>query len=109
MKQNGTYLQFSLATVSPEGLVFENRVYTNSLMIRLQWFEHAALHGNWKIPIFFLTTNHEQIFLLDTNSIQVATSVENPTLIDEKVKQVYQAEICQLKELISEKKSGGKI
>ncbi|MGM0881143.1 MAG: hypothetical protein ACQEXQ_08880 [Bacillota bacterium] len=107
MKLDETEFKFSYATVSSEGLIFENRIYTNSSMIRYQWFEQAAIYGNWKIPIFYLANDLEHIFLLDATSLNVATSIENPSLFDEDLKQAYQAAICRFKELIKENKSRG--
>lgn len=38
-----------LALVTAKGLVFKDNIYTNSQMIKYQWFEHAA--KIWRVGV----------------------------------------------------------
>ncbi|GAA0852722.1 hypothetical protein GCM10008915_71520 [Bifidobacterium pullorum subsp. gallinarum] len=38
-------VKFGIALVTAKGLQFNEKIYTNSQMIKHQWFEHAAKYG----------------------------------------------------------------
>jgi hypothetical protein len=67
------------ATVSATGLLFNGLVYTNAKMIKYKWFEHAAIDGEWQIPIFYQPQDISKIILFDLNAMEVATTVRKPS------------------------------
>lgn len=91
-------VKFGIALVTAKGLQFNEKLYTNSQMIRHQWFEHAAKYGEWECPIGYIESNLEFIVLFDKEEMEVASSIElNGTLIDENVIQAYYEGINNLK------------
>lgn len=91
-------VKFGIALITAKGLQFNEKIYTNSQMIKHQWFEHAAKYGEWECPIGYFESNLEYIFLFDKEEMEVATSVELiGTFIDESVVQAYYEGINNLK------------
>ncbi|MBB3132247.1 hypothetical protein FHS19_006976 [Paenibacillus rhizosphaerae] len=91
-------VKFGIALVTAKGLQFNEKLYTNSQMIRHQWFEHAAKYGEWECPIGYIESNLEFIVLFDKEEMEVASSIElNGTLKDENVIQAYYEGINNLK------------
>ncbi|OAB30298.1 hypothetical protein PMSD_21210 [Paenibacillus macquariensis subsp. defensor] len=88
-----------LATITANGMLFSGRMYSNELMIKYQWFEHAKNNGEWQMPIVFRPSEPDHILLLDVEGIEVATSIETNVAIDPDVKQAYFDSINNLKEL----------
>lgn len=87
-----------LALVTAKGLVFKDNIYTNSQMIKYQWFEHAAKFGEWECPIGYIESSPEYIVLFNHEQMEVATSIEiNGTLQDEAILQAYYEGINNLK------------
>ncbi|MBP1991186.1 hypothetical protein [Paenibacillus eucommiae] len=99
-KNNESKLQFGLAQITPEGLLFEERSYTNEAMIRCGWFEHASIYGAWEIPILFHSQIHNEVLLFDLQSIEVATSTEVSALQDSRESHLLNTYQDNLQELI---------
>ncbi|MFE9279608.1 hypothetical protein ACQKLN_24920 [Paenibacillus glucanolyticus] len=74
-------VRFGLGLITPKGLVFNEKTYTNAQMIKYQWFEHAAKFGDWECPIGYIESNPEYIVLFNHNEMEVATSSEVNTPI----------------------------
>ncbi|MGM0881141.1 MAG: hypothetical protein ACQEXQ_08870 [Bacillota bacterium] len=66
-------LKFSLATVTSNGLIFNDRVYTNRTLIKNNWFEAASIFGRWELPILYSDSNDD--YLID--QIDVAVAIEH--------------------------------
>lgn len=91
-------VKIGLALVTAKGLVFNEKIYTNSQMIKYQWFEHAAKFGEWECPVGYSEASPEYIVLFNHEEMEVATSVEiNGTLQNEAILQAYYEGINNLK------------
>lgn len=91
-------VRVGLALVTAKGLVFNEKTYTNTQMIKYQWFEHAAKFGEWECPIGYIESNPEYIVLFNHEEMEVATSIEvNTSILDEAVLQAYYEGINNLK------------
>ncbi|MFC7680304.1 hypothetical protein [Paenibacillus sp. GCM10028914] len=91
-------VKFGFALVTAEGLKFNDKIFSNSQMIKHQWFEHAAKYGEWECPIGYIESNLEFIVLFNKEEMEVATAVEiNGILKDEVVLQAYYEGINNLK------------
>ncbi|BFT72314.1 hypothetical protein [Paenibacillus sp. P36] len=95
-------LHLDIAQVTPKGLFFEGKTYTNSNMIKKKWFEHALREGTWQIPILFLRPNLDFLLIFDSGTYVIATPVEinqsPPEIIN-----IYQEKLRALKEQFFEK------
>ncbi|MDF2652308.1 MAG: hypothetical protein K0Q73_8113 [Paenibacillus sp.] len=88
--------ELGLATVSNKGVLFNGLVYTCANIIKLKWFEQAAVKGEWKVIILYDPQNLIDILLFDIHSIDVATTVQTPREDDQTLQ--YQGAIRSLKE-----------
>lgn len=92
-------IRVGLATVSRNGLLINGIYYSNSKMIKKQWFEHAKINGEWQIPVLFDSSNVNQIMLFDFNNMELASSIENKVVDwDPLILIAYQEAIENLKE-----------
>lgn len=89
--------QCGLATVTSKGLLFNHIFYTSPQMIKGQWFQHAAQHGDWVIPILFDAFHADYIVLLEFNQLVVAPASSNAADIDPDVIKAYQDAFRNLK------------
>ncbi|MBP1991187.1 hypothetical protein [Paenibacillus eucommiae] len=95
-------IQFGLATVTSHGLKFRNKLFSNSLMIKNNWFENVALYGEWQVPILYRQSDLTEIMLFDLNEIEVATSIDEPKIVSEEYIQGYFEAIKNIKEQLSQ-------
>jgi|GEM_PF-2871160 len=98
-----TNFELGIATVTTSGLHFNGLVYTCASMIKLKWFEHAAVEGGWKVIILHDPENPTNILIFDIHSIDIATSIHVPIESEDTVQ--YQSAIRQLKEQLRSAKN----
>lgn len=87
-----------LATVSNLGLQFNGIIYSNSSMLKHNWFELAGKQGSWQIPIFYNPSDPSTVMFFDLDSVELATSIENTSNITDEMKLLYFDAINFLKE-----------
>jgi hypothetical protein len=84
-----TYL-FSESLVTPKGIKFIDRFYSCPIAIREQWYDRAAVSGEWKLPISFNPFNPEIIvFFLESKGLQLAYRIEQFVIIDQEEQLAY--------------------
>lgn len=69
-------IEFGMAIVTPHGLKFQGRMFTNAKMIKNQWFLMSQLYGEWEVPVIFKPTETDTIALLDIKGVDVASTIE---------------------------------
>ncbi|AJY76264.1 hypothetical protein [Paenibacillus beijingensis] len=99
-------IQFGLAMVTPKGLLFNNKFYSNQAMIKSKWFELSEREGNWHVPVLYSPAFPTKLFLFDMNSIEVATAIEHTSSISKEEVETYFQVMSNLKELFVEQKKG---
>jgi hypothetical protein len=87
-------IEIGLALVSQEGLIFNGKLYSNSMMIKEKWFIKARKQGEWKVPILFDFNTLDEVVVLH---LEVASSIERPIEIQLEVRQVYYEALENLK------------
>ncbi|WP_256256456.1 hypothetical protein [Paenibacillus sp. BC26] len=98
MPNGKTDVQFGLATVTGKGVVFNDRVYSNTQMIKNQWFELALRTGSWTIPILYNPDEGEHLVLFDTAGLEVASSIEEGPEIEPAILESYYQALNSLKD-----------
>jgi hypothetical protein len=94
-------IQLEFATVTASGLIFQEKVYTNSSMVKYKWFDLAKNHGEWQIPILYRPANSTEIMLFDLQAIEIATSINNNIDINPEELQNYYDTLRKLKKQIA--------
>lgn len=82
-------IEFGMAIVTPHGLKFHGRMFTNAKMIKNQWFLMSQLYGEWEVPVIHNITEPDTIALLDIKGIDIASTVETSQIGDAEVKEAY--------------------
>lgn len=100
-------VRVGMAKITANGLVFNDKIYTNAQMIKYQWFEHAANFGEWQCPIGYIESKPEHIVMFDMEDLEVAISIENNIeRPDDEILQAYYDGINNLKaRLLSSRES----
>ncbi|RCW40585.1 hypothetical protein [Paenibacillus prosopidis] len=95
-------IELGPATVTGRGLLFNGSVYTNANMIKYKWFEHAAIEGEWQIPILYQEQENDHLILFDiyANAIEVATTNQTEQSGSSDYVEKYQEKIRYLKKQI---------
>lgn len=93
-----------LALVTGRGIVFNGYTYTNSRMIKSQWFEAAQMNGEWEIPVLYNQAEPDLLLLYDLNGLEVASAVEEQAEINEDTLDAYHEAINELKLRIMKRK-----
>lgn len=104
MQRDNNDVLFGLATVTGQGILFNDRVYSNTQMIKHQWFELAQKTGSWTIPILFNPAESEHVFILDMGGLEVASSLEKGPEVEPVILESYYQALNVLKEQIRLKK-----
>lgn len=98
MQVGKSNVQFGLATVTGKGVVFNEKVYSNTQMIKNQWFELAQRTGSWTIPVLYNPEEVDHLVLFDMAGLEVASSVEEMPEIEPLVLECYYQALNSLKE-----------
>ena len=66
-----------IATITAQGILFNDRIYTNRAVIKKKWFDLAREQGEWKIPIVHIKDYREAILIISLKyqEVSVATWV----------------------------------
>ncbi|MFX3637407.1 MAG: hypothetical protein ACE3L7_02030 [Candidatus Pristimantibacillus sp.] len=97
-------LKVGFGRVTSTGLVFNEKIYTSSSMIKSQWFYYAAHNGVWEVPILFLAEDSNYILLFDNNRAEIASSVTNEVKLSDETLQIYYEALNNLKKQLKDKK-----
>ncbi|MEC0125488.1 hypothetical protein [Paenibacillus pabuli] len=89
-----------IATITAQGILFNDRMYTNRAVIKKKWFVLARVEGEWKIPVIYLQNYHEAIIIISLKhqEVSLATWV-NVRDLNLKEVEHYHKKLNQLKEL----------
>ncbi|WP_123040513.1 hypothetical protein [Cohnella candidum] len=89
MTKKTELIEFGMATVTPSGLKFQGRMFTNTKMIKNQWFLMSQLYGEWEVPVIFKPAAPDSIAILDIKGVEVASTVVVSQISDLDVKEAY--------------------
>lgn len=91
-------MSFGLARVTENGLFFNGNLYSNSSMIKYQWFELTKIYGEWEIPVLASKSDPHQIYLWDFQKFEIASAIsDNNVLTSDDTRQAYFEVIANLK------------
>ncbi|TVY07046.1 hypothetical protein [Paenibacillus cremeus] len=97
--------QFGLATITAIGIKFQDKLYSNAMMIKNQLFHLAQIEGEWQIPVLYMETKPDLLVLLDLSNIAIATAIEVYKIDNPEIRQAYFEAINNLKSQLSHKKN----
>jgi hypothetical protein len=91
-------MELGLGVVTSKGLLFNSLVYSSESMIKYQWFELAAINGEWHIPVLYQKSDNSYILLLDSNGrVEMACTVEPDSALSKEILQAYFIELEAIK------------
>ncbi|MGE6663905.1 hypothetical protein [Paenibacillus xylanexedens] len=61
-----------IATITAQGILFNDRFYTNRAVIKKNWFVLAREEGEWKIPVVYLHNYYEAIIIISLKHQEVS-------------------------------------
>lgn len=95
-----------IATITAQGISFNDRIYTNRTVLKKKWFVIAREEGEWKIPIIYLQNYHEAIIIISLKhqEVSLATWVNVRDLNSKEIEH-YHKKLNQLKEQKKNQKS----
>ncbi|WP_028611698.1 hypothetical protein [Paenibacillus harenae] len=77
MKRNVESIELRLARFTQDGLMLNDKIYTNARMLECNWFESARLHGEREVPVLYNPLNPNKLVFFDFNELEIASTVEN--------------------------------
>ncbi|GGD62782.1 hypothetical protein [Paenibacillus nasutitermitis] len=92
-----TSLKIGIAKVTPNGLIFNDNVYSSPSMLKSQWFQFADRDGEWELPVLYLTEESNHVFLFDQDKMEIASAVINEVKLSDEVLQAYYEALNNLK------------
>ncbi|MEV5027408.1 hypothetical protein [Paenibacillus sp. LPE1-1-1.1] len=105
LKEN---FQLCFATVTGQGLLFKNKIFTNKTMVKYGWFEKAGKNGSWEIPVLYCPIDSVHIYLFDIETCEVATAITPIVTYPAPLIHAYHDAISNLKIHLKHNKSTNK-
>ncbi|MGM0881072.1 MAG: hypothetical protein ACQEXQ_08500 [Bacillota bacterium] len=75
MKRNDGSIELRLARVTQNGLVLDEKNYTNARMVKCNWFESARLHGEWEVPVLYNQQKPNKLVFFDFDELEIASAI----------------------------------
>lgn len=99
-----SYNSIGIATITSRGIKFNSLFYSCSRAISEQWYEHAKLHGETQIMVFYNNSDLSKIWIQLVNSVfeieetEVAYLLVREEISDSKLEKYFES-IQKLKSL----------